>query len=228
MSTRVRQRKSPYFYARRGRTLVLMEHGVPTKQTFSSEAAAKRTVLEMNDAWRAQQSRKANPARTLRRNFLGLFGPKGPRFKVDEHRRDIRNKVEVVSETVGEEDLRWQLFTSGIRKAELDGAFAQAKSEAKTTFYNKHGDLVEVTRIEAKAKANPARKYDESRDGAGFRKLSDLKKGEYIKRKADARKVYRKGDYIRSEKKFACMDTDDISREIYLKGDTMVYVGFDY
>jgi hypothetical protein len=61
MSTRVRQRKSPYFYTRKGRTLVLMEHNVPTKQTFSSEAAAKRTVLELNDAWRAKSAKKSNP-----------------------------------------------------------------------------------------------------------------------------------------------------------------------
>ncbi len=46
--------------------------------------------------------------------------------------------------------------------------------------------------------------------------------------KADARKVYRKGDYDRSEHKYACDDEDDISRSIYLKGDALVYVGFDY
>lgn len=77
------------------------------------------------------------------------------------------------------------------------------------------------------ARRNP-RKYDEGRDDAGFRKLSDLKRGEAFKRKADARKVYRKGDYDRSERKYACDDEDDISRSIYLKGDALVYVGFDY
>ena len=133
MAAHVRQRKSPYFYARKGRTLILLERHKATGQTFSSEADAKRTVLELNDAWRAKGAKKSNP-----------------------------------------------------------------------------------------------RKYDESKDGAGYRKLSDLKKGEYIKRKADARKVYRKGDYDRAERKYACMDEDDISRTIYLKGDTLVYVGFDY
>jgi len=77
------------------------------------------------------------------------------------------------------------------------------------------------------SRRNP-RKYDEGRDDAGFRKLSDLKRGEAFKRKADARKVYRKGDYDRSERKYACDDEDDISRSIYLKGDALVYVGFDY
>ena len=75
---------------------------------------------------------------------------------------------------------------------------------------------------------NPARKYDEGRDDAGYRKLSDLKHGEFFKRKADARKTYRKGDYDRSERKYEAMDEDDISRSIYLKGDVLVYVGFDY
>jgi len=133
MSTRVRQRKSPYFYARKGRSLVLMEHNVPTKQTFSSEAEAKRTVLEMNDAWRAQQGAKKNP-----------------------------------------------------------------------------------------------RQYKEGRDPSGMYKLSDLKKGEFFKRKPTARKVYTKGEYDRGSKKYGCEDYEAVGSEIFLKGDTLVYVGFDY
>ena len=133
MAAHVRQRKSPYFYARKGRTLILMERGNATGQTFSSEADAKRTVLELNDAWRAKGAKKSNP-----------------------------------------------------------------------------------------------RQYKEGRDPSGMYKLSDLKRREFFKRKPDARKVYRKGDYDRGSKKFSCMDEDDISREIFLKGDTMVYVGFDY
>jgi hypothetical protein len=75
---------------------------------------------------------------------------------------------------------------------------------------------------------NPARKYAEGREDAGYRKLSDLKRGEFFKRKADARKTYRKGDYDRSERKYEAMDEDDISRSTYLKGDVLVYVGFNY
>ena len=87
--------------------------------------------------------------------------------------------------------------------------------------------LAAIKKLQPSHTRNP-RKYDESRDDAGFRKVSDLKKGEYFKRKPDARKVYRKGDYDRAERKYECGDTDDINRAIYLKGDALVYVGFDY
>jgi hypothetical protein len=112
----------------------------------------------------------------------------------------------------------------------LNNAWRSSPAGRKATpnkKYDAQGHVVSKPAARRAPRANP-RKYDEYKDGAGFRKLSDLKKGEYIKRKADSRKVYRKGDYVRSEKKFSCMDTDDISREILLKGDTMVYVGFDY
>lgn len=75
---------------------------------------------------------------------------------------------------------------------------------------------------------NPAGKYVEGRDAKGFRKLSDLKHGEYFKLKKDSRKVYRKGDYDRSERQYACEDEDDISNEILVLGDRLVYVGFMY
>jgi len=75
---------------------------------------------------------------------------------------------------------------------------------------------------------NPAGKYVEGRDAKGFRKLSDLKHGEYFKLKKDSRKVYRKGDYDRSERQYACEDEDDISNEILVPGDRLVYVGFMY
>jgi len=73
-----------------------------------------------------------------------------------------------------------------------------------------------------------AARYDESRDAPGLYPISSLRPGAYFKRKADAKKVYRKGDYDRSERTYAGLDTDDISRSIALKGDTRVYVGFDY
>ena len=120
----------------------------------------------------------------------------------------------------------FRLYTRGEKTDTTYRSMAEAKKAVLSmngAWRAKHGKGADSAVI-----TNPRRKYDEYRDGAGYRKLSDLKKGEYIKRKADARKVYRKGDYIRSEKTFSCMDTDDISREILLKGDTMVYVGFDY
>ncbi len=59
-------------------------------------------------------------------------------------------------------------------------------------------------------------------------KLKDVKPGEFIRRKPDSLKTYRRGVYDRSAKKYACDDWDDISREILLKGSTLVYVGFTF
>ena len=59
-------------------------------------------------------------------------------------------------------------------------------------------------------------------------KLGDVKKGEFIKRKADAKAVYIKGDYDRSSKSYSLIDTEDICREIFLKASTPVVVGFTY
>lgn len=112
---------------------------------------------------------------------------------------------------------------------ERDGEFVVSPADKSRVLATEAGRKKAIATYFARvgAKANP-RKYDEDRDGEGFRKLSDLKRGEFFKRKADARKVYRKGDYDRSERKYACDDEDDISRTIYLKGDALVFVGFDY
>lgn len=59
-------------------------------------------------------------------------------------------------------------------------------------------------------------------------KLKDVKKGEYFKRKADAKKVFIRGDYVREDKKYECQDFDDINHFVYLKGDTLVFVGFEF
>lgn len=59
-------------------------------------------------------------------------------------------------------------------------------------------------------------------------KVKDVKAGEFIKRKADAKKVYVRGAYDRQYKKFRCDDWDDISRDIMLKGDAVVFIDFDF
>ena len=121
--------------------------------------------------------------------------------------------------------------TEAAAKREAKALLAQARAGVPletlvSMFWEKHYKPFAGHELD-NPRRNP-RKYDEGRDDAGFRKLSDLKRGEAFKRKADARKVYRKGDYDRSERKYACDDEDDISRSIYLKGDALVYVGFDY
>ena len=58
-------------------------------------------------------------------------------------------------------------------------------------------------------------------------KIKDVKKGDFIKRKADAKKTYVRGDYIRADKTYECYDFDDISSFIYIKGDKLVFIDFD-
>jgi hypothetical protein len=58
--------------------------------------------------------------------------------------------------------------------------------------------------------------------------IKAAKQGEYIKRKADAKTVYIKGAYDRSTKTYECTDTDDINKQIYIKADKPVFIGFTY
>ena len=60
------------------------------------------------------------------------------------------------------------------------------------------------------------------------RLLKDVKKGDYFRRKPDAKTVYIRGQYDRTEKDYSCIDDMDINREIFLKGSTKVWVGFTY
>lgn len=58
--------------------------------------------------------------------------------------------------------------------------------------------------------------------------IKSAKPGEYIKRKADAQAVYIKGAYDRATKSFECIDANDMNRQIYIKADKTVFVGFTY
>jgi len=58
--------------------------------------------------------------------------------------------------------------------------------------------------------------------------LNKVKSGDYIKRKIDAKAVYIKGAYDRTTKSFSCIDVEDICKEIFIKADKLVFVGFTY
>lgn len=58
--------------------------------------------------------------------------------------------------------------------------------------------------------------------------MRDVKPGEFIRRKPDAKTTYTRGPYDRSAKKYAALAEDDISREFLIAGDTLVYIGFTY
>ena len=58
--------------------------------------------------------------------------------------------------------------------------------------------------------------------------IRDVKPGEFIRRKIDAKKTYVKGAYDRVSKTFALVDFDDMNREIFVKAETVVFVGFEF
>ena len=62
----------------------------------------------------------------------------------------------------------------------------------------------------------------------GFYKLKDLRVGEFFKKSPAARKVYVRGHYERSDKRYYFSDTEDMNREGSAKGSTKVFAGFTY
>ena len=58
--------------------------------------------------------------------------------------------------------------------------------------------------------------------------LKQVKAGDYIKRKIDAKAVFIKGVYDRATKSFSCIDTEDMNKEIFIKANKLVFIGFTY
>lgn len=52
--------------------------------------------------------------------------------------------------------------------------------------------------------------------------------GDILKRKPNAKTVFIVNHYDRASKTWSLSDYDDMNKEIFLKSDTMVYVGFTY
>jgi len=182
-----------------------------------------------------RRAARANPRPPMRRNFFGLFKSAPPLYRVTAYNRDGSTDVHTSTSHAA---LEIALDEAGIKERAIPGLMDAA---SRKPLVDSSGDVfkrmkdaygwyrvtIELVGERPQAKSNP-RKSAEERHGEGLYKLSSLKRGEFFKRKADARKVYRKGDYDRSDKKFYCDDTDDIGRSIGLKGDTLVYAGFDY
>lgn len=58
--------------------------------------------------------------------------------------------------------------------------------------------------------------------------IKDLKAGEFFKLKADAKRVYIRDEYDRSEKKYCCIAFDDINVCRLFNGSKKVFVGFTF
>lgn len=60
------------------------------------------------------------------------------------------------------------------------------------------------------------------------RAVEELPRGEFVKRTADANKVYQRGEYDRSTGKYSLIDCEDVNREVWVKRGTQLHVGFTY
>ena len=69
---------------------------------------------------------------------------------------------------------------------------------------------------------------DKATNQGGYLTLQELPQGEFFKRKENSKKVYMNEDYYRPEKKYQCGDFEDIGNAIYLKGETLVFVDFEF
>jgi hypothetical protein len=58
--------------------------------------------------------------------------------------------------------------------------------------------------------------------------IKSVKQGDYFKRKPDAKTVYIRGEYCKASKAYSCIDAEDINKELLIKGDKLVVIGFTY
>lgn len=57
-------------------------------------------------------------------------------------------------------------------------------------------------------------------------KIENVKKGDFVRRKADAKTTFMAGGYCRFERRYILDDWNDISRCIYVKKGTEVFIDF--
>ena len=62
--------------------------------------------------------------------------------------------------------------------------------------------------------------------------VRDIKAGTYVKRISKdgtpQNKVYIRGEYSRSTRRYELIDAEDINRAVYVKPDSLVHIGFTY
>jgi len=119
-------------------------------------------------------------------------------------------------------DLRTQLGSISDKLRLLDEVIdsAQAAKLPLIAEYDRTAHLLGIAqRSEARVAANT---------GSEPQPVRAVKLGEYVRRKADSAKTYRRGPCDAASKRFSLIDCDDTSREVFVKGGTMVFVGFTY
>jgi small nuclear ribonucleoprotein (snRNP)-like protein len=60
-------------------------------------------------------------------------------------------------------------------------------------------------------------------------KLKEIPFGMVFKRRIDGKQIYIRESFVRNEglNKYSCTYYDDMNKEVFLKGDTIVYIGFE-
>lgn len=58
--------------------------------------------------------------------------------------------------------------------------------------------------------------------------IKSLKKGDFFKLKESANRVYVRGEYDRSTRKYACLAFDDVCYERMFKGEKLVFTEFTF
>ena len=59
-------------------------------------------------------------------------------------------------------------------------------------------------------------------------KLKNVKKGDFVRRKSDSKTTFIRADYEPSIKKFRLDDWDFVGRDIFLNGETLVFIDFEF
>jgi hypothetical protein len=219
MSSHVRQHKSPYFYVHKGAGFVLLENHVETGTRYKTEAEAKRAVLALNDAWREKHGTRARHT------------------KSNPRRRNPAAEAEMIlwARPAGKTDALYEqpIYTQRHTMEDIERVKKLAAKDGWHTFRVQKLDLSKPFNARAAfaggvRRKNPAKKLHEGSMGVSSGQpypVKDIRKGELVKRKPGAKKFYQVEGYDRSERKYVLQDWDDISRTIYVKGDTLVYLG---
>jgi hypothetical protein len=58
--------------------------------------------------------------------------------------------------------------------------------------------------------------------------IKNIVRGSFFKRKETSNRVYVKGHYCRTLKKWSCIAHDDHCQELFLKSDTPIFTDFIY
>ena len=61
-----------------------------------------------------------------------------------------------------------------------------------------------------------------------FRKISDLKVGDYFKLNRNSKEIFKRGEYDREFKGYRCDYTSDISADTIIDGQRLVKVDIEY